>query len=76
MGIPFARGTIGCHAIHLSFASCLGAACAALLFMPPAPSWADTSDANDDRLQLVVVTATRVPTPEIQVASSVTVVTR
>ncbi len=75
MDIPFSRGTIGCHSIHACFALCLGTACAALLCMPPAPAWADTNDANDDALQLVVVTATRVPTPEIQVANSVTVVT-
>jgi len=36
---------------------------------------AETSNDSDDFLQPIVVTATRIPTPEIQVASSITVVT-
>jgi vitamin B12 transporter len=45
------------------------------LFISPSASIADASLAADDPLQTVVVTATRIPTPEIQVASSVTVIT-
>jgi vitamin B12 transporter len=49
--------------------------CAAALFIPFSPSRAATSGVSDDPLQTVVVTATRIPTPEFQVASSITVVT-
>jgi vitamin B12 transporter len=50
------------------------ATCAALLVALSA-SAADANSVADDALQTVVVTATRIPTPEIQVASSVTVIT-
>src|ERR1700687_3826231 len=51
---------------------------AALLVSVAFPAWSDTgvdraSDA--DALQTIVITATRIPTPELEVASSVTVVT-
>jgi vitamin B12 transporter len=46
----------------------------ALLLVPLKAAWADTSDTPNDTLQSVVVTATRISTPEIEVASSVTVV--
>jgi vitamin B12 transporter len=75
MDIPFGRGTIGCRANQISFALLLRTACALLPLIPLTAAWADTSDAFDDSLQSVVVTATRIPTPEIQVASSVTIVT-
>ena len=74
MDIAFRRGTIACRANHISFALFLSAACALLLIMPLAAAWADTSDTPNDTLQTVVVTATRISTPEIEVASSVTVV--
>jgi vitamin B12 transporter len=73
MDIPFCRGTIDCRASHISFTLCLGMACA-LLLVPLKAAWADTSDTPNDTLQSVVVTATRISTPEIEVASSVTVV--
>ncbi|HEV8019280.1 MAG TPA: TonB-dependent receptor [Steroidobacteraceae bacterium] len=50
---------------------------AAVLFvlcLMPAAAWSDTAPAADE-LQLVVVSATRVPTPALQIASSVTVIT-
>jgi vitamin B12 transporter len=71
MDIPFCRGTIACRANHISFALCLGVACA---LMPLKAAWADTSVPPNDTLQSIVVTATRISTPEIEVASSVTVV--
>src|SRR3984957_6700988 len=43
--------------------------------IPPGAARADASSEADDSLQQLVVTATRIPTPEIQVASSITVVT-
>ncbi len=75
MDIPFRRGTIGCRANHIRFSLRFGAACAALLLMPLMTASADPSGASNDTLQSVVVTATRIPTPEIEVASSVTIVT-
>jgi vitamin B12 transporter len=45
------------------------------VLMPLSASQADTAGEPNDSPQSVVVTATRIPTPEIQVASSVTVVT-
>ena len=47
----------------------------AALLIPCSATWAETSGEPSDSLQSVVVTATRIPTPAIQVASSVTVVT-
>jgi vitamin B12 transporter len=75
MDIPFGRGTIGCRANHFRLALCFGTACAVLLFMGLMTARADTSDVPNDSLQALVVTATRIPTPEIEVASSVTIVT-
>jgi vitamin B12 transporter len=75
MDIPFCRGTIDCRANHISFALCLVMACALLLIMPLEAASADTSDTADESLQSLVVTATRIPTPEVEVASSVTIVT-
>jgi vitamin B12 transporter len=49
--------------------------CVAALLIPLSASRAETSGDSDDSLQSVVVTATRIPTPQIQVASSITVVT-
>jgi vitamin B12 transporter len=49
---------------------CLGA-----LLVPFSITSAETSGEPGDSLESVIVTATRIPTPEIQVASSVTVVT-
>ncbi len=43
--------------------------------IPWAASVAESTSASQDALPLVVVTATRIPTPETEVASSVTVVT-
>src|SRR3984885_13764693 len=74
MGTPFCRGTIERRAIHVSFVLFLGIACALLLLTPPTAAWADTSDTPNDTLPSVVVTATRISTPEIEVASSATVV--
>ncbi len=51
---------------------------AALLVYTALPAWSDTGPdrASDaDGLQSIVITATRIPTPELEVASSVTVVT-
>jgi vitamin B12 transporter len=73
MDIPFCRGTIAGRATHSSSALFLGMACA--LLIPLQAAWSDTSNAADETLQSVVVTATRIPTPEIEVASSVTIVT-
>src|SRR5258705_6080932 len=42
------------------------------------PAWSDTGldrAADADALQTIVITATRIPTPELDLASSVTVVT-
>jgi vitamin B12 transporter len=76
MDTSFWHGIVGCRANHISFAfRCLRSACAVLLLMRLTAAWADTSDAPNDTLQSVVVTATRIPTPEIEVASSVTIVT-
>jgi vitamin B12 transporter len=75
MEIPFWRGTFGRRSNHMCFALCLGAARAVLLLIPLTAAWADASDATNDTLQAVVVTATRIPTPQIEVASSVTIVT-
>lgn len=75
MDTPFWRGTIGRRANHISFIfRCLRSSWALLLLMPLDAAWADTGDVPND-LQSVVVTATRIPTPEIEVASSVTIVT-
>jgi vitamin B12 transporter len=49
--------------------------CVAALLIPLSASWAETGGDSGDSLQSVVVTATRIPTPEIQVASSITVIT-
>jgi vitamin B12 transporter len=66
-------------AIGLSWSCRQQVAITALLciasLIPLGAARADTNDASDDSLQSVVVIATRVPTPEIQVASSVTIVT-
>lgn len=75
MDIPFGRAAIVSRANQLGFVLRLAMALAALLLLPLSAARADTSDASDETLQSVVVTATRVPTPEIQVASSVTIVT-
>jgi vitamin B12 transporter len=56
---------------HVNFTALL---CMASL-TPLTEARADTYEESSDALQSIVVTATRVPTPEIQVASSVTVVT-
>jgi vitamin B12 transporter len=48
---------------------------AAPLLVPLSAARAADSAVADEALQLVIVTATRIPTPEIEVASSVTVVT-
>jgi vitamin B12 transporter len=47
----------------------------AAALVPWSLSVAATNPSTDDQLQSVVVTATRIPTPESQVASSITVVT-
>jgi vitamin B12 transporter len=44
------------------------------LLIPLSVTWAETGYDSGDSLQPIVVTATRIPTPEIQVASSITVV--
>lgn len=75
MDIPFSHGTIARRANQNRSALCLTTACAALLLAPQTAAWADSSDALDDALESVVVAATRIPTPEIQVASSITIVT-
>ncbi|MEO7208270.1 MAG: TonB-dependent receptor [Steroidobacteraceae bacterium] len=64
------RSVIGCRPNQFNFAY----ACAALLLIPLTAAWGDTGDVLNDTLQSVVVTATRIPTPEIEVASSVTIV--
>jgi len=51
---------------------------AALLVYVAFPAWSDTGldrAADADALQAIVITATRIPTPELDLASSVTVVT-
>ena len=51
---------------------------AALLVYVAFPAWSDTGldrAADADALQSIVITATRIPTPELELASSVTVVT-
>src|SRR5882672_5936190 len=51
---------------------------AALLVYVAFPAWSDTAldrAADADALQSIVITATRIPTPELDLASSVTVVT-
>ena len=51
---------------------------AALLAHAAFPAWSDTGldrAADADALQTVVISATRIPTPELELASSVTVVT-
>ena len=51
---------------------------AALLVYVAFPAWSDTGldrAADADALQTMVITATRIPTPELDLASSVTVVT-
>jgi vitamin B12 transporter len=51
---------------------------AALLAHAAFPAWSDTGPdraADADALQTVVISATRIPTPELELASSVTVVT-
>jgi vitamin B12 transporter len=51
---------------------------AALLAHAAVPAWSDTGldrAADADALQTVVISATRIPTPELELASSVTVVT-
>jgi vitamin B12 transporter len=55
-----------------SAATCVAATCVALL-IPVCASIASPSEETE--LQSIVVTATRIPTPELQIASSVTVVT-
>src|SRR5882757_9060897 len=55
-----------------SAATCVAATCVALL-IPFCASIAGQSE--ETGLQSIVVTATRIPTPELQIASSVTVVT-
>ena len=75
MDIAFSRSTIDCRANQYRSALCSVAACTALLLTPLTAAWADDGEAPNDTLESVVVTATRVPTPEIQVASSVTIVT-
>src|SRR5580658_1327387 len=57
------------HHVNLTALLCMAS------LIPLAEARADTYEESNDALQSVVVTATRVPTPEIQVASSVTVVT-
>jgi len=47
----------------------------AALFIPISVTRAKAGEDPSDTLQPIVVTATRIPTPEIQVASSITVVT-
>jgi len=49
--------------------------CVAALLIPFSAIRAETGGESSDSLQSVIVTATRIPTPEIEVASSVTVVT-
>jgi vitamin B12 transporter len=51
---------------------------AALLAYAAFPAWSDTGldrAADADALQTIVISATRIPTPELELASSVTVVT-
>ncbi len=51
---------------------------AALLAHAAFPAWSDTGlerAADSDALQTIVISATRIPTPELELASSVTVVT-
>ena len=51
---------------------------AALLVSAAFPAWSDTGldrGSDADALPTIVITATRIPTPELEVASSVTVVT-
>jgi vitamin B12 transporter len=53
-------------------ATCVAVVCVALFI----PFRASTANANEQpELQTIVVTATRIPTPELEIASSVTVVT-
>jgi vitamin B12 transporter len=47
----------------------------AALIVPFSATRAETSSESSDSVESIVVTATRIPTPEIQVASSITVVT-
>ena len=70
MDISFRRSAIGCRPNQFNS----GCAAAALLLIPLTAAWGETGDAVNDALQSVVVTATRIPTPEIEVASSVTIV--
>jgi vitamin B12 transporter len=45
------------------------------VFVPPSTALAAPNAATDDELETLVVTATRIPTPELDVASSITVIT-
>ncbi len=75
MDIPLSRGTGAGRPDWVFCAACVVTWFAALALIPPSAR-ADTAAATpDDSLQAVVVTATRVPTPQIEVASSVTIVT-
>jgi vitamin B12 transporter len=60
--------------LHLLHSKLFCVTCVAL-FISASAAIADGNLAADDPLQTVVVTATRIPTPEIQVASSVSVIT-
>ena len=60
---------------HMSFRFVFGRARAAPLLIPLTAAWATPAMPTNHTLQAVVVTATRIPTPQIEVASSVTIVT-
>ncbi len=77
MDVAFSHRTLAHRANRCGFLFCAHYALpwfAILALMPLRAAWADDA-VRDDTLQAVVVSATRIPTPQIEVASSVTIVT-
>ena len=72
--MSFANAVLGYSSQGVALNAQLIATCVAIL-VPFTASIAAISDPGDTQLQSIVVTATRVPTPEAEVASSITVVT-
>ena len=72
MARPKSTRSLVCRHWGAALNTQFAATCVALLI----PFYASTANASEEpELQSVVVTATRIPTPELEIASSVTVVT-